>query len=169
MTELNIAGAYAYYAEHIYREERFNLLKAWNLSISGSVPSVDWELFGALLTNERRQTTYGVDLGRFEVKSAVDGNSFEYQYHLNTGLQKLDEESLVDHIFISYSPNYTNITVRLVLGQSLKAIFVSWRLGLEANYSGPNRKLRYRKSITFKTVCDLGHIMMMIRDAKLII
>lgn len=169
MVELNISGAYEYYVNHIYREERFNLLRAWNLPVSGSVPSVDWELFGALLTSRKRETPYGADLGGFEVKSAVDGNAFEYQYHIDGGLKKLNEESLVDHIFVSYAPDYTNITVRLVLGQSLQAIFTNWIPGFEKNYAGSDRKLRYRKSITFKTVRDLGRVMMIIQNTKLIV
>ena len=103
MRQLNIKDAYQYYFKHINRIERFKLLEAHQLPVAGSVPSIDWELFGSILTGSQGTLGYGADLENYEVKSATEGSSFEYQYHLNTGTSKLDEDMRVDHIFISYS------------------------------------------------------------------
>ncbi len=37
----------------------------------------------------------------YEVKSAVIGGSFEYQYHRNRGLNKLTDDRDVAHIFVA--------------------------------------------------------------------
>lgn len=167
MQTFNIQRAYDYYRTHIYREDRFGLLKEYNLSISGSVPACDWELFGAILTGDKGKVGYGCDLGGHEVKSAKDGGSFEYQYHLNSGLIKLDEDKTVDHVFISYTPDYKNVTVRLVRGDVLATTFESWREGLKNNYLAEVRKQRYRKSVSYATVVDKGEVIMKIRDKQL--
>lgn len=46
MATFNIQEAYNYYNKHINRQERFDLLKQHNLSVAGSIPNIDWELFG---------------------------------------------------------------------------------------------------------------------------
>lgn len=163
----NIEQAYLYYHEHINRTERFELLRNYNLSVAGSVPSIDWELFGAILTGLKRQSQYGADLGDFEVKSAVIGSSFEYQYHLHSGLQKLDEDKQVDHIFISYSKDYLEVVVRLVQGQELASIFEQWRPALIHTYQGDTRKQRFRKNITYNTVLKYGQVLMQINNGNL--
>ncbi len=166
--QFNVQEAYDYYKQHIYRESRFALLKEYNLPISGSVPSRDWELFGAILTGDKGKRGYGCDLSSHEVKSAVAGGSFEYQYHLRGGLEKLDEDKTVGHIFVSYSPDYKDVTVRFVSGTNLADTFEGWRDGLVKNYSGEIRKQRYRKSIGFAAVVASGKIIMQIRDGKLV-
>jgi hypothetical protein len=121
MTIFHIQEAYDYYNKHINRQERFDLLKQYNLPVAGSIPNIDWELFGAILTGDKGKKGYGADLNQHEIKSAVSGNSFEYQYHLHGGESKLDEDMIVDHIFISYSSDYQNVVVRRVGGTALKA------------------------------------------------
>lgn len=78
MTHFNIPAAYNYYDKHINRQERFKLLEEYNLSIAGSIPNIDWELFGAILTGDKGRRGYGADLSLHEIKSAVLRNSFEY-------------------------------------------------------------------------------------------
>ena len=169
MPTLNIQAAFEYYAKHINRTERFDLLRQYNLKIPGSIPSVDWELFGAILTGMSRRTSYGADLGDFEVKSALVRASFEYQYHFISGIKKLDEDMLVDHIFISYSKEYLDVTVRLVHGKELAPTFEEWRPALIANYQGPNRSLRFRRSISYGTVYRIGNIIMQIKGGSLVV
>lgn len=166
---LNIQAAYRYYLDHIYRPGRFYAMKNNGFSITGSVPSTDWEVFGALLTGEKGSAGYGTDLQNYEVKSAKEGNSFEYQYHLNSGESKLDEDINSDHLFISYSPDYTNVVVRKLNGSTLADTFESWRTGLIENYSqsGGGRKQRYRKNITYRFVVNHGDIVMKISNFKL--
>lgn len=120
-----------------------------------------------LVANAKRQTPYGADLGDFEVKSAVIGSAFEYQYHLHSGLQKLDEDKRVDHIFISYSKDYLEVFVRLVPGEKLATIFEQWRPSLINTYQGEAKKQRFRKNINYKTVLNNGQILMHIREGNL--
>ena len=101
----NVKEAYDYYKKFVRNEERFQLLEKHNFKLAGCVPSVDWELFGSILTGDQGKDGYGSDLGKHEVKSAVEHASFEYQYHLNAGEHKLNEDMVVDHIFNSYSPD----------------------------------------------------------------
>lgn len=168
MQQLNIKDAYQYYFKHINRIERFKLLEAHQLPVAGSVPSIDWELFGSILTGSKGTPGYGADLENYEVKSATEGNSFEYQYHLHGGIAKLEEDMKVDHIFISYSSNYIDVTVRLVKGEDLAAEFESWRTGLIENYSGESPKQRYRKSIAFGLIQELGQVIVQIEDGVLV-
>ena len=155
MQQLNIKDAYQYYSEHINRTKRFELLEEHQLSVAGSVPSIDWELFGSILTGSKGTPGYGADLENYEVKSATEGSSFEYQYHLHGGISKLDEDMKVDHIFISYSKDYRHVTVRLVKGKDLATEFESWRKGLLENYSGESPRQRYRKSIAFGLIQEI--------------
>jgi len=163
-----IGEAHAYYKKFIYNEEKQRLFKKHNLPIPGSVPSCDWELFGAILTGDDHKERYGSDLQNHEIKSSIYGASFEYQYHLNGGKKKLLDDMKVDHVFFSYSPDYRNVEVRVVKGAVLKSKFKSWMPGLEANYKGPNRKQRYRRSIPFGTVKKEGVLIMKLEQGELV-
>ena len=165
---LYIEDAYHYYARHINRIERFELLEAHRLPVAGSVPPIDWELFGSILTGAQGMPGYGADLENYEIKSAVEGNSFEYQYHLHGGLSKLDEDMKINHVFISYSRNYKRVTVCLMNGKDLAPTFESWRAGLLANYSGENPRQRYRKSISAGLVKQYGQMVMQIEEGVLV-
>lgn len=167
MPSFDIEAAFTYYAEHIHRQKRFDLLEEHNFEIAGSIPSIDWELFGAILTGDDRKTGYGSDLKEHEVKSAVEGSSFEYQYHRHGGLAKLGEDKNVDHVFVSYAPDYKRVTVRLVDRTKLSPVFESWRNGLIQNYQGTTPKQRFRKSISFGTVVREGEIILRIEGSQL--
>ena len=170
MPQLHIRAAYDYYDKHINRTERFDLLQEHNFPIPGSVPSIDWELFGALLTgDERKVTGYGSDLKTFEVKSAVEGGSFEYQYHKHGGVAKLDEDKIVDHIFITYSRGYQDVTVRLVKGSELAPRFEGWRPALIKAYRGQDDDdQRFRRSVALGYVRKNGLTVMTITGGKLV-
>ncbi len=144
------------------------MLRKHHKHVAGSVPSIYWELFGAILTGDKGKEGYGSDLEHHEVKSSVQGASFEYQYHLNAGKQKLLEDINVDHVFVSYSPDYKDIDVRLVKGSALKERFDSWMPGLIANYEGETRRQRYRKNIPYGVVARSGELMMQVRQGELV-
>ncbi|MEK7133790.1 MAG: hypothetical protein AAB804_01830 [Patescibacteria group bacterium] len=167
MRKYNSKDAYNFYKKFIYNEEKQSLFKQHNLPIAGSIPSIDWELFGAILTGDDHKTRYGSDLEHHEIKSSVGVSSFEYQYHLHGGIQKLADDMKVDHIFISYSPDYKNIEVRMIEGAALKEKFESWLPGLKANYEGANRKQRYRRSIAYGIVKRIGKTIMKVEGGEL--
>lgn len=168
MTDFSFQEAFDYYNQHINRQERFRLLKEHKFSITGSIASIDWELFGAILTGDSGKLGYGSDLGSYEIKSATGTGSFEYQYHLRGGLTKLKEDMVVDHIFISYAPDYATVTVRLVQGIALEPFFQKWEPELIVNYSGNNPRQRFWRSIAYGTVVKLGAIIMRIEDSQLV-
>ncbi|MUG91765.1 hypothetical protein F7734_04425 [Scytonema sp. UIC 10036] len=168
MTQLRILEAYEFYRKFIYNEELINLLREYNIRIPGSISPQIWELFGAILTGDRGTGTYGADLSNYEVKSSIDGNSFEYQYHLRTGRDKLLKDMTVDHLFVSYSRDYRNVTVRQLRGDFLSEIFRSWLPGLEERYGAQESNRRYRKNISNSTVKTHGQVVMSIQDGVLI-
>jgi len=139
----SIDKAYELYSNHIYDKEKIDLLNKHNLKVSGSVPSVLWELFGAILTERDGSGTTGADLCGWEVKSAINGGSYEYQYHLNTGLEKLKEDCIVNHLFCSYSATYKDVSVKAICGKDLSdRFFKNWEPLYRANYdvTAPNSR-----------------------------
>lgn len=167
-----IDEAFQFYQRHILDEEKLGLLKAHNLKVTGSVPSVIWELFGAILTGRSSTGVTGADLSGWEIKSAKIGASYEYQYHLNTGTHKLDEDSQVNHLFCTYSDTYTDVVVRALQGSALASYFNQWKPEYQKNYdkSAPNdqRRQRFRRSIPAGFVKTNGKLVLEIRGGALV-
>jgi hypothetical protein len=159
--------AFQFYKKFICNDEKLELLEKHGFPKTGSVPSTDWELFASILVNENASEGYGADLETFEVKSAKIGSSFEYQYHKFTGEEKLQEDMVVNHLFISYSEGYSEICVRVLLPNQIKETFKKWEEALKENYSEGSKKQRFRKSISFGFVRDNGTIIFHIKDGKL--
>ena len=168
MSIFSVREAHNFYRKFIHKRELQKLLLSHDLPVAGSVPSVIWELFGAILTGDKGKKGYGSDLKKHEIKSAVDGASFEYQYHLRGGQKKLMEDMEVKHLFISYSPDYKDVDVRILPGESLKEKFKAWLPKLVKNYEGPSPRQRYRKNVSFGLVKKNGISVMQIRKGKLV-
>ncbi len=164
----NTQQAYDFYQKHIYNVEKQALLRKYNFPLAGSVSFTDWELFAAIFTGEKKQGQSGADLSKYEVKSAIMGNGFEYQYHLHSGLEKLNDDKSVDHLFVSYSRDYQNAEIRLVKGDELAGTFEKWLPGLKKNYSGESPRQRYRKSVGSAKASKMGEVVMSIKSGKLI-
>jgi hypothetical protein len=162
MIEFHIAEATRFYDEHIFRKDRFEIYTLYGFSITGSIPSIDWEVFGAIITGNKNRAGYGSDLSNIEVKSAVSGSSFEYQYHRLHGEEKLNEDEIIGHLFISYSSDYRSVCVRYVAPGIFSSIFESWREGYKSQYA--QEKQRYRKSISYGLVCTHGQIILEIKN-----
>ena len=180
--KLHFQAAFNFYQKHINRSEFFMLLKERNLKTSGSVPSIAWELFGSILTNRKGKVGYGADLEGVEIKSAMIGSSFEYQYHLNTGLEKLRDDQVVDHFFCSYSADYQSFKVFFAKGETLSPFFNKWIPEYQLNYNKMDvttsmnpaiskdpsmRRQRFRRSIPFGWVIKNGILMMAVNDGEL--
>ena len=166
--KFNIQEAYDFYRKFIYNTEHQQILRDHDFSIPGSVAPVNCEVFASILTGDNGKLGYGSDLNHFEVKSAISNSGFEYQYHLNGGKTKLLDDMVVDHIFVSYSKDYSNIVVRIVPGSELKEIFESWMPGLIANYEGENPRQRYRKGFPFGLVKSRGRIILETIEGRLV-
>jgi hypothetical protein len=163
-----IEDAYSFYENYIVNNEKQKLLKQFNFHSNGTVPFCDWELFAAILTGRKRRDGYGSDLSGFEVKSAAIGSGFEYQYHKHTGIQKLEDDLLVRHIFISYGDSYRDVEVRLVEPDKLKPFFDVWKPLLVENYGAESRRQRFRRSIPYRFVAKNGTVVFQIQAGSLI-
>lgn len=163
----NIDKGYKFYKQHIYDEEKIKLLKEYNLKVAGHVHSVIWELFCALLTGEKAIGITGADLHGWEVKSAKGKGSFEYQYHRNAHLEKLEEDGIVSHLYCSYSEEYDGVVVKALLGSQLKnKYFDVWKPMCIQDYRSPLNK-RFRKSVSYKYVQDNGLLVLKIEKGLL--
>jgi len=168
-----IDEAFRFYSRHIYDEEKIELLEKYSLKVAGSVPSVLWELFGALLTGRSGAGSTGADLVGWEVKSARQGGSYEYQYHLNTGAEKLKEDRVVNHLFCTYSKTYKDVSVRAIKGLDLAdSFFDIWEPEYHSNYdsSAPSseRRQRFRKNVPFGYVEKNGVLILKIEEGALL-
>ena len=169
----NIDKAYNFYRQHIYNEEKINLLEEYNIKIAGSVAPALWELFGALLTGCRGNGFTGADLKGWEIKSAKKGGSFEYQYHLNTGSLKLEEDCYINHLFCTYSDNYEDVVVRAIKGYNLaEKYFQLWKPFYLANYDlsidSSQRRQRFRRSIPNGYIQKHACLVMEIKNRELV-
>ena len=167
-----IDQAFEVYSKRIHDEDMLKLLAKHNLKVAGSVPSVMWELFGSLLTGRSGSGAVGADLFGWEVKSAIRGSGYEYQYHLNTGEEKLEEDCEVNHLFCSYTKNYEDVLVMAMPGSALaKDYFEAWLPQYRKNYSAQNkaeRRQRFRKSIGHAVVLKRGTKVLEIVGGKLV-
>ncbi|HHR5860349.1 TPA: hypothetical protein ACS70L_002700 [Providencia alcalifaciens] len=168
----SIDNAFDFYKRHIYDEEKINLLREYGFKVPGHVPSVLWELFGAILTGRRGNGVTGADLEGWEVKSSTQSSSYEYQYHLNTGEGKLREDCCVNHLFCSYSIDYQNVVVKAIPGSQLKdRFFLVWlpqyRVNYNRNVESSVRRQRFRKTIPYGYVQSNGRTILEIRSGDI--
>ena len=141
---------------HAFRNRyKAEIYKQYGFSLQGSVGSKDWEVFAAILVNDRARRGDGADLMNYEVKSATLGGSFEYQYHRNRGLNKLTDDKGVDHIFVARSETYMNVEVWLVERTKMISTFDRWLPELIQNYEAADRQ-RFRRSVTYGFVRNQG-------------
>ncbi|MGZ0656006.1 hypothetical protein ACWPKS_10420 [Coraliomargarita sp. W4R72] len=166
-------AAFEFYRSYIYDAPFIELLKKYNMKVAGSVPPVKWELFGALLTGSKGAGGIGADLVGWEVKSAIEGGQYEYQYHLRTGLNKLVEDCRVSHLFCSYDRSYLNVTVRALHGSILASqYFDAWKPRYLKNYDenaeSKSRLQRFRRAVNHSFVKKHGELILEIKDGELL-
>ena len=132
---------------------------------SGSVAmSSDWEVFASMLVNDLgRKFGAGIDLANHEVKSAKRGGSYEYQYHKNTGLEKLARDIEVGHLFFDHFDNLREVDLRYLHGSKLAEFFGKWL----TEYPNPYPQ-RYRKSIPYRFVKQNGTLLMTLKEGEVI-
>lgn len=162
--------AYSFYKTFIldYSQDKSAIYEQYGFTLQGSVGSKDWEVFAAILMGDRARSGDGADLVNYEVKSALLGNSFEYQYHKNHGLDKLQDDKTVDHIFVARSKTYQDIEVWLVERSKLIPTFDKWLPELRQNYATETRQ-RFRRSVTYNFVTTNGLKILEIKDGGLVV
>jgi hypothetical protein len=164
-----IEAAFDFYEQFIlkYSQAKAAIYQRYGFTLQGSVSPKEWEVFAAILLDDRARSGNGADLINHEVKSAMTtNNGFEYQYHKTHGLEKLAADKTVDHVFISLNPTYTNIEVWWVDREHLIPTFDSWLPELRTNYQA-NGKQRFRRSISRGTVRQYGQKILVIDQGQL--
>ena len=86
----------------------------------------------------------GPDLAEYEAKSAVDGGSFEYQYHRNSCEAKLAANRRAGHVFIWHRNELSHVEVWFCKGSDLQGQFDKWEV--ENPYSSRQQQ-RFRKNV----------------------
>ena len=145
--DLDVQGALIYFHAYMYGPYpgRARLFRLRGLK-PRMVMSEDWEVFASILLKSMGSPSRrGPDLGEYEVKSAVDGGSFEYQYHRNSWEDKLAADSRAGHVFIWHRDDLAHVEVWFCEGSALKEQFDKWRA--EKPYADGQQQ-RFRKNIT---------------------
>lgn len=169
----NIDNAFEFYSQHINDVNKILTIQQQGFKVSGSVSPVLWEVFCSLLVNKKSSgRNHGSDLIGWEVKSAKDLGSYEYQYHLNTGLSKIKEDCIVNHIFCNYSDSYSEVDVRVIKGKNLAPLFFEqWIPLYQSNYKidvqSSERRQRFRKNISNSYVKSHGIPVLKISRGKI--
>ncbi|MYE00954.1 MAG: hypothetical protein F4Y03_06680 [Alphaproteobacteria bacterium] len=126
--------------------------------------SEDWELFASILVRDRGvRTPSGLDLEKYEVKSAKYGGSFEYQYHRNSWQRKFAADRDAGHLFISHQDLLRLVEVRYCAGSDLREFFDAWEA--ERPYTEEGRQ-RFRRSVSFGWVQENATLLLRIEDGE---
>ena len=144
-TDLDFEKALMFFHAYMYGplQGKLRLYRARDVHSVGKALPSDWEVFASILVKDvGTKLTKGVDLSKYEVKSAEKGGSYEYQYHKNTGKQKLREDTRVGHLFFDHRDNLRSVDLRYISGTDLSVFFTEW---LE-EYPDPYPQ-RYRKNV----------------------
>lgn len=163
-TELDFEKALMFFHAYMYGplQGKLRLYSARGVRPGGGAMSSDWEVFASILVKDvGRKLTSGIDLSRYEVKSAVSGGSYEYQYHKNTGKEKLAQDAKVGHLFFDHADNLRAINLRYLHGEQMKDFFAKWL----AEYPDPYPQ-RYRKNIPFGWVKQNGTLLMTLTNGE---
>lgn len=143
---------------------KLRLYSARVVHAQGAAMSSDWEVFASILVRDLgKKLAAGIDLSQYEVKSASNGGSYEYQYHKNTGKEKLKRDIEAGHLFFDHRDNLRNVDLRYAHGSSMKEFFRKWL----QEYPDPYGQ-RYRKSIPFRWVKENAMLLMTLKDGEVI-
>jgi hypothetical protein len=141
---------------------KLRLYQARSVRPSSATMSSDWEVFASILLRDPgKKLAAGIDLSQYEVKSAFDGGSYEYQYHKNTGKEKLKRDAEVGHLFFDHRDNLRHVDLRYCHGSVARDYFQKW---LE-EYPDPYPQ-RYRKNIPFQWVKKNGSLVMTLTEGE---
>lgn len=163
-TDLDFEKALMFFHAYMYGplQGKLRLYRARDVRSAGKVMSSDWEVFASILVRDvGTKLTKGVDLSQYEVKSAEAGGSYEYQYHKDSGKQKLAQDLRVGHLFFDHSDNLRKVDLRYAHGRELVEFFEQWL----REYPDPYRQ-RYRRSIPFGWVNKNGVLLMSLRNGE---
>lgn len=165
-TNLDFEKSLMFFHSYMYGplQGKMRLYGARRIPPGAVAMSSDWEVFASMLVNDLgRKFGAGIDLANYEVKSAKSGGSYEYQYHKNTGLEKLTKDTSVGHLFFEYSNSLKEVHLRYLHGSQLQEFFNKWR----EEYPNPYPQ-RYRKNIPYGFVKQHGTRLMTLEDGEVV-
>jgi hypothetical protein len=120
------------------------------------------KVFASILVKDvGTKLTKGVDLSGHEVKSAENGGSYEYQYHKNTGKEKLLQDMRLGHLFFDHRDNLRQVDLRYASGEQLSIFFDKWLRDFPDPYPQ-----RFRRGVSFSWVKTHGTLLMSLRDGE---
>ncbi len=165
-TDLDFEKSLMFFHAYMYGplQGKLRLYGARSIPPGSIAMSSDWEVFASMLVNDLgRKFGAGIDLANHEVKSAKRGGSYEYQYHKNTGRNKLARDAEVGHLFFDYSDNLSEVDLRYLHGSKMVGFFGKWL----NEYPDPYPQ-RYRKNIPYGFVKKNGTLLMTLKDGEVV-
>lgn len=163
-TNLDFEKSLMFFHAYMYGplQGKLRLYGARSIPAGTTVMSSDWEVLASMLVNDvGRKLGAGIDLANYEVKSAKQRGSYEYQYHKNTGREKLAKDMTVGHLFFEYSSHLQLVNLRWLHGSMLHEFFQKWK----DEYPDPYPQ-RYRKNIPYSFVKQNGTLLMTLKDGE---
>jgi len=165
-TDLEFEKSLMFFHAYMYGplQGKLRLYGARKIPPGSIAMSSDWEVFASMLVKDLgRKLGAGIDLANHEVKSAKKGASYEYQYHRNTGFDKLRKDATVGHLFFEYFDNLKEVHLRYMHGSDLKEFFGKWK----DDYPDPYPQ-RYRKNIPYGFVKEHGILLMSLKEGEVV-
>jgi len=165
-TNLDFEKSLMFFHSYMYGplQGKLRLYSARGVRAGGVAMSSDWEVFASILVRDLgNKLGAGIDLASYEVKSAKRGGSYEYQYHKNTGRDKLAKDIEVGHLFFDYANNLRDVDLRYSHGSWMKDFFGAWLRDYPAPYLQ-----RYRKNIPYDWVRRNGVLLMTITEGEVV-
>lgn len=163
-TDLDFEKALMFFHAYMYGplQGKLRLYSAREVHPPGAAMPSDWEVFASILVKDvGKKLAAGVDLSQNEVKSAYARGSYEYQYHKNTGKEKLRRDAQVGHLFFDHRDNLRHVDLRYAHGSALRDFFEKWL----KEYPDPYPQ-RYRKNIPFNWVKNNATLLMTLTDGE---
>lgn len=166
--ELDLEKGLMFFHAYMYGplQGKLRLYEARDVSPTTVASPSDWEVFASILVGDPgTKSQAGIDLLGYEVKSAKQGSSFEYQYHRDSWEDKLQRDGEVGHLFFSHADNLRIVDLYYANGVDLAPLyFEHW--AAESPYGSDRPPLRYRKSIPYGWVKTNGRLLMTLRDGE---
>lgn len=162
--DLDFEKALMFFHAYMYGplQGKLRLYNAREVHPPGAAMSSDWVVFASILVRDvGKKLAAGIDLSQYEVKSASNGGSYEYQYHKNTGKKKLKIDSEVGHLFFDHRNNLRHVDLRYAHGSSMNGFFRKWL----RDYPDPYPQ-RYRNNVPFMWVKENAILLMTLQDGE---
>ena len=162
---LDVEAALIYFDAYMYSPlpGKIRMFERRGLNPRITMPG-DWEVFAAILVRTRGTTARsGIDLVGYEVKSAQDEGSFEYQYHKRSWAAKFEQDRAADHIYISHRDTLSYVEVHHSTSAAIAGFLDAWLA--ENPYSKPGEQ-RFRKQISYRWVKENATLLLRIEDGR---